>query len=238
MPPCTVRTNLFSSSEVVEADYDGEAQAEAEIDGDGEGEGEWEDGDTSSDEFEGWLPCSGKVSSTQAPLQKSQQPTTSKPSGANLDQDLFNIYGLEENWELAEDLIIWLKSICNKEVPDSVLKELNEAFIPKEDLQPLFIAPALPAAVNTKLYTAPKSLSRVPKLINYTVLRAQKELCISYKPMIEVLNFFYSEEFSFITETVPQARNELSRLKHLVSQSLAIVISAGLKLSYSRKKAL
>ena len=139
---------------------------------------------------------------------------------------------------LAENLTVWLKTICNKEVPDSVFKELNETFIPKEELQPIFVAPALPAAVNTKLYTAPKSISRIPKLINFTVLRAQRELCIAYKPLIEVLNFFYSEEHSFMIETIPQARSEFARLKLLISQSLAIVMSAALKLSISRKHAL
>ena len=62
-----LRMNLFSPSEVTEADMDAEEPIEIDGEGDGEdvGEGEWEDGDASSDEFEGWLPPSGKISSTQ-----------------------------------------------------------------------------------------------------------------------------------------------------------------------------
>ena len=178
------------------------------------------------------------------PVPDPSQPSTSGTQEATgtqnqiLDEELFNIYGLEANWQLAPELIAWIQSICNREIPVEVLKTLNEEFVPKDELQPIFVAPALPTAINRKLYTAPKSQSRVPKLVNSFLLRAQKELCISYKPFIEVLNFFYSEAFLFLTESIPEIREEMARLKHLLSQGLAVLMSAGLKISKARKQSL
>ena len=177
------------------------------------------------------------------------QPSTSgtqQPQGAEsaevsspvLDEDLFNVYGLTTNWQLAPELVAWIQSICNREIPVEILKELNEEFVPKEDLLPLFVAPALPSAINKKLFTAPKAQTRIPRIINSSLLRAQKELCVSYKPLIEVLNFFYSEPFNFIIESVPEIAEEFSRLKHLLSQGLAVLMSAGLKISKARKHSL
>ena len=90
--------------------------------------------------------------------------SSSKVKDPILDQDLFNLYGLPTNWDLAPELVTWLESICNKEVPNSVLKELNEAFIPKEDLQPLFAAPVLPKAINTSCSQLPNQFPRDPNL--------------------------------------------------------------------------
>ena len=248
------KQNLFSPS------------LENEVEGDWEVvEGDEASSGDEDDDFEGWeFAPSGKASVpvTSQPVQQSSAlsapneqastsaspvvppassvpPATAVPAPqVELDDELFNVYGLPVNWKPASELVAWLQQICNKEVPFSVLKEVNEAFVPKEDLQPLFVAPALPQAVNRKLYTAPKSQSRVPKLVNSSLLRAQKELCVSYKPLIEVLNFFYSEAFVFLSDSVPELRAELARLKLLLSQGLAIVMSAGLKVSRARKHAL
>ena len=110
--------------------------------------------------------------------------------------------------------------------------------MPKEELQPIFVAPSLPPAINKRLFTAPKTQTRVPRIINSNLLRAQKELCISYKPLIEVLNFFYSEPFQFLIETIPELRQDLTRLKHLLSQGLAVLMSAALKISKARMHAI
>ena len=65
---------------------------------------------------------------------------------------------MAENWSFASELIGWLQAVINKEVPAHVLTEVNETFVPAEGVQPLFVAPALPQAMNRKLYTAPKSM--------------------------------------------------------------------------------
>ena len=114
------------------------------------------------------------------------------------------MYGLASNWQLASELGVYLNSISDKEVPFSVLKSLNEAFIPQEEFQPFFTAPDLPMAISKLLYTAPKALSRGPKILNSSLLRVQRELCIAYKPVLEILNFFYSDSYTSLIEVLPQ----------------------------------
>ena len=207
--------------------------------------------DVSSDEdleFEGFSfpPPSGRSSSQIDPKSLTQPSTSAQPQptpqqqavNPSFDEDLFNAYGAQANWQLASELIAWIQTICNQEIPPEVLKDLDEEFVPKEELQPIFVAPSLPPAINKRLFTAPKTQTRVPRIINSNLLRAQKELCISYKPLIEVLNFFYSEPFQFLIETIPELRQDLTRLKHLLSQGLAVLMSAALKISKARKHAI
>ena len=101
-------------------------------------------------------------------------PTGTSSSSVALDSGLYNVYGLEKNWTLAPELSAWLRDICDKEVPFHVLKHITEDFVPDESFQSLFVAPALLTAISNLMYTVPKHLSRVPKLVNSTVLRAQK----------------------------------------------------------------
>ena len=190
--------------------------------------------------FEGWdIPASGTTSDQvidepPAPAQASSSTASASP----IDEELFNMYGLTINWELAPELISWLESIKNKEVPFNVLKTINESFVPKEEIQPFFTAPALPQAISRLLFTAPKGISRGPKMLNTILLRVQKELCIAYKPLLEVLNFFYSDAYSFLIETVPDLKETLASHKLQLSQSLAIIVSSALKVSKARKHAL
>ena len=75
-------------------------------------------------------------------------------------------------------------------------------------------------------------------MINFSLQRAQKELCVGYKPLMEALNFFFSETFTFLVDSIPDVKPDLIRLKTLLSQTLAIMISASLKISSARKDAL
>ena len=191
-----------------------------------------------NDDTDNWdFPSSGKVSppSQNAPP-KVQTPSTAPETP--VDAELFNMYGLASNWQLASELGTYLNSISDKEVPYSVLKSLNEAFVPQEEFQPFFTAPDLPVAISKLLYTAPKALSRGPKILNSSLLRVQRELCIAYKPVLEILNFFYSESYASLIEVLPQMKEIFTRQKLLLSQCLAIIISASLRVSKARKHAL
>ena len=198
-----------------------------------------EEEDEENDDADNWeFPSSGKISpiSQNAPL--NVQASTSTVPDPPLDAELFNMYGLASNWQLASELGKYLNSISDKEVPYSVLKSLNEAFIPQEEFQPFFTAPDLPMAISKLLYTAPKALSRGPKVLNSSLLRVQRELCIAYKPLLEILNFFYSESYTSLIEVLPQMKEIFTRQKLLLSQCLAIIISASLRVSKARKHAL
>ena len=202
-----------------------------EVEGEDEGPISDEEDDTDAWDF----PASGNIS---PPPSKDAPSCSKQEDDIQVDQDLFNMYGLPVNWTIAPELGTWMKSVTNKEVPFSVLKQINESLVPSEDLQPLFTAPALPLTISKLLYTAPKSLSRGPKFLNNSLLRVQRELCIGYKPIVEVLNFYYSESCTSLTAIIPDLKDIFARQKLLLSQGLATMISASLRVSKARKQAL
>ena len=84
------------------------------------------------------------------------------------------------------DIITWWQLRLNLEVPNNKLKEIDESFIPKNEQQALFKPPILPQAISDRLMIAPKYLAKGPKLINDMLQRAQKELMVASKPLLEV----------------------------------------------------
>ena len=199
--------------------------------------------DSSSKEendFEGWeFAPSGHVSHGDEPSGP-QQASGSASAGTpvDIDEDLFQAYNQLPNWNPAPDILIWMNAICDKEVPTSVTKEIFDTFVPPVDQQPLFAPPKLPQAITDKLISAPKNISKVPKMVNDHLNRAQKEMAVAYKPFIEVLSFYYSEEFANLKEIVPEISKSLSSHKGLLSQGLALMVSAGIKMSKARKDSL
>ena len=114
-----------------------------------EGDNDCPESDEEYDDDAWDFPSSGKISAPPSKDAPTSAPPTSAPTSASpdtetLDSELFNMYGLTVNWALAPELTSWIKSSANKEVPYAILKQLNESFVPVEELQPLFTAPALP----------------------------------------------------------------------------------------------
>ena len=199
-----------------------------------------EDSSDEENDFEGWeFAPSGHVSHGEefsGPQQASG--STSAGTPVDIDDELFQAYNQLPNWNPATDVLVWLKAICDKEVPPSVTKEIFDAYIPPVDQQPLFAPPKLPQAITDKLTSAPKNISKVPKMVNDHLNRAQKEMAVAYKPFIEVLTFYYSTEFANLKEIVPEISQLLSSHKALLSQGLALMVSAGIKISKARKDSL
>ena len=96
--------------------------------------------DSSGDEafdFPGWdLPQSGQVRQISEPIV--HQPGTSSAPQADSEAstprteapmvelgDLYNPYIQHPNWNPPEDLLTWLKSIMNSEVPPAAVKEIS-----------------------------------------------------------------------------------------------------------------
>lgn len=52
--------------------------------------------------------------------------------------------------------------------------------MPPVELQPLFMPPKLPAAINARFSIVPNYISRVPKMVNNHLARTQNELAVSY----------------------------------------------------------
>ena len=199
-----------------------------------------EDSSDEENDFEGWeFTPSGHVAhgeEVSGPQEASGSASAGTP--VDIDDELFQAYNQLPNWNPATDILVWLRAICDKEVPPSVTKEIFDAYIPPIDQQPLFAPPKLPQAITDKLTSAPKNISKVPKMVNDHLNRAQKEMAVAYKPFIEVLSFYYTTEFANLKEIVPEISQSLSSHKALLSQGLALMVSAGIKISKARKDSL
>ena len=145
-----------------------------------------QEGEGSSDEeydFPGWvLPDPG-----QAVHQEIAEPVVHLP-GPSSQPDLPIPAVIPEglfcqdkvpNWDPPQDLLAWLEGINGKEVPAKSLNEISENFIPQEKYQTLFTAPPLPQAISDRMASAPRYLTKVPKLVNDQLSRSQKELMIA-----------------------------------------------------------
>ena len=189
-------------------------------------------------DFEGWDIPAGQAPIPVPPDVVDTSATTSNPPKnppVAMDEDLFQGYTMTPNWVLASEVTSWLSSVNSKEVPTQVSKEIDQSYIPPVEHQPLFTPPQLPKAIHDKLHTAPKYISKVPKLVNEHLLKAQKELGIAQKPMSELLSFYYTEQFAAIKDIVPEISDILNAHKALLSQGIALIISASIKISKARK---
>ena len=86
-----------------------------------------------------------------------------------------------------------------------------------------------------RLAIAPKSISKVPKMVNDHLLKAQKEILVAYKPLLELLAFYYSPEYETLKKFIPEVRHVFEQHKIYISQVLALLASAGIKVSRARK---
>ena len=87
-------------------------------------------------------------------------------------EGLFYEYDQMPNWRGAPEIFSYLQDIANKEVPAAASKNINETFIPEVRFQHLFAAPVLPQAITDRLASAPKGVSKVPKVVNDILIRA------------------------------------------------------------------
>ena len=69
----------------------------------------------------------------------------------------------------------------------------------------------MPQAITDRLSAAPKAVSKGPKIINDQLVRAQKELIVATKPLLELLAFHYSPEFQTLKEFVPEISHVFSQ---------------------------
>ena len=204
----------------------------------GESEGYLSSDDEDYD-FEGWdIPASQPSAPTPEapPPEPAAVPSTS--AEAPIDDQLFQGYSQMPNWNPASQVLTWFASINNKEVPSQVSKDLSDTLIPKVEYQPLFAPPQLPKAIHDRLHSAPKYLSKIPKMVNEHLLKAQKELTIANKTFTDTLSFYYSDQFIAIKEIIPEISDILEGHKSILSQGMALVISASLKISKARKDAI
>ena len=83
-----------------------------------------------------------------------------------------------------------------------------------------------------------QTLTKITFLMFLFFLPQQRELVVAYKPLIELLSFYYSSEFETLTMFVPDITYVFEQHKWLLSQALALIVSSGLKISKARKESL
>ena len=76
---------------------------------------------------------------------------------------------------------------------------------------------------------------KTPKMVNDHLLKAQKELLVAYKPLLELLAFYYSPEFMTLREFVPEVAPVFATHRMMLSQALTLLTSAAIKMSRARK---
>ena len=136
----------------------------------------------------------------------SQSTPQSEPVQAAAAAVLEGLYSHEKepNWDPPVDLLDWFESKNSKEMSPASVKDISENFIPQQKYQHLFTAPPLPQAISDRLVSAPKYLTKVPKLVNDKLLASQRDMMVALKPLIEVLSFYFSTEFLTLREFVPE----------------------------------
>ena len=128
-------------------------------------------------------PMISLPSTSQASKPASVEPAPNRVSAAVAG--LFS-HDLEQNWDPPVDIMQWYEKRTNMEVPNKNMKTIDESFVPNDKFQALFKAPPLPAPIADRLNSAPKYLVKIPKMVNDMLTRAQKELVVAQKPLLEV----------------------------------------------------
>ena len=106
-----------------------------------EGEAAISEDEEDLEEIDNWeFPASGNITLSQNAPQAQAPPLASNSASTSkedpIDSELFQMYGLPINWNLAPELINWLRSVTNREVPYSVLKPLMKHLSPKRTFSP------------------------------------------------------------------------------------------------------
>ena len=65
-------------------------------------------------------------------------------------------------------------------------------------------------------------------MVNDQLVRAQKEILVCAKPLMELLAFHYCPEFLTLKEFVPEVAPVFATHKMMLSQALALLASAGM----------
>ena len=139
----------------------------------------------------------------------------------SVDEALVELVDKVPNWEPYSQLKKFISKTINHPMPEEVLKNITEEFVPPADMQKYFIPPKMPNRLyNSITRMKSKSALRSEK----AMYNAQKELFIISKPLIAAL-----AELKPLGDPVKSAREKLS-------VSLQGLFSVSLKISRARRE--
>ena len=142
-------------------------------------------------------------------------------SDASVDDDLVVVLDKVPNWDTGSSIRSFIKNTIDNPLPDEMIKQLNEDYVPAEAIQDYFSAPKMPS----RLYTAISRLKSKGALKTERALyAAQTELFVVAKPLLAALI-----ELRPLGSSVKKARE-------LMSVSLHGMYSVSLRISKARRE--
>ena len=139
----------------------------------------------------------------------------------SVDEDLALILDKYPNWELGSSLQKFIDGCIDRPLTEEILKEINDEFVPGEDLQKFFAAPKLPL----RIY---KYISRMSSKCAIKTERAlfasQTEIFVIAKPLLAAL-----------LELRPLGK-QVSVARRMISMSIHGLFSVSLKISKARRE--
>ena len=133
----------------------------------------------------------------------------------SFDKDLVEILDKVPNWDPTTSLKKFISKTCDHALPEEIIKNINDEYVPKEDLVEFFIPPKMPnRLINSISRMKSKNAIKTEKFL----YNAQKELFVTAKPLVSALM-----DLKPLGDPVSKAREKLSiSLQGLYSVSLRI----------------
>ena len=137
------------------------------------------------------------------------------------DDDLIRALEKEPNWTVGSKIKKFIEDVIDNPLPEEVQKQLDDEFVPGEDLEKFFVAPKMPH----RLY---KAISRLTSKCAIKTERAlyasQTEAFILTKPLLASL-----------IELKPLGK-QVSNTRRMISKSIHGLYSISLKISKARRE--
>ena len=133
----------------------------------------------------------------------------------SFDKDLVEILDKVPNWDPTTSLKKFISKTYDHALPEEIIKNINDEYVPKEDLVEFFIPPKMPnRLINSISRMKSKNAIKTEKFL----YNAQKELFVTAKPLLSAL-----KDLKPLGDPVSKAREKLSiSLQGLYSVSLRI----------------
>ena len=163
------------------------------------------------------------INDTDSPPPTEKESLGSEPADSedSTDEDLVDVSDKVPNWDTSSSIKKFITNSIDRPLPDEVLKQLNEDYMPKEVLQEFFLPPKMPKRLY-KLISGIKSKGAVRT--ERALFTTQRELFIVAKPLLAAL-----------IELRPLG-SSVSKARELMSVSLRGIYSVSLGISRARRE--
>lgn len=139
----------------------------------------------------------------------------------SVDDDLVQVLNQVPNWDTGSSIRNFISNNIDRPLPDDMIKQLNEDYVPSETMQEYFSPPKMPPRLFKAIsHLKSKGALRTEK----TLFNAQSELFVVAKPLLAAL-----------IELKPLG-SSVSKARELMSVSLHGMYSVSLRISKARRE--